>query len=368
MHRFIAMALAAGAGSAFLGCRSPTSAPSLPTLAVVRTDGELLKQTPIDIGDGVSVKLGVSASHAPVNSGILIYCMSDNYDAMRGHEANLDRLGPLWVSTRRGEQCFDSTGTYGCSSRWAWQTTEGCTLLFTRGLVIDKPGDYQVVVRTEAGKVVAQATIKADNEFYHPWTPFVMHEEGEWEWISRRDYAFKQTKFGKMSIKGVGLALPDWHGNRFQVVAGDAVLGAEREHFQPGKPETPLPPLIPETPTREFELSRQDDLLFIDPKGQIESYRPDWRCLARLWVNDRPFVPQAGRAEEILKSGTVHWDTRVGFHLEIDQKAIGVVPGDRVAIQILFCPAWRYVENPPTSESAGSGSPRLTNRVEWVVK
>jgi len=57
------------------GAQNRTSnSPDASKLAIVKTWNDLLKQPPIDVGDGVKVRLGIEATTCPQWSGVLVYC------------------------------------------------------------------------------------------------------------------------------------------------------------------------------------------------------------------------------------------------------------------------------------------------------
>jgi hypothetical protein len=337
---------------------------------VVRTWGELARQPAIKIGGGITVRLGLSADHCPLNSGVLIYCLSEGYDALRTHETNTDRLGPLWVNVTCGGQSFVEPTTITSLSRWGYLTTRNCSVFFRRPVLIDRAGNFEVKVRSDRGDVIANATIKGGGgDAYHPWTPFHLEKEGEWEWISRDKYSFRQTAPAVVSVSGIGRAVPERLGDQFGVYEGRAVLTGKAiaQIFKPKGAAEVLPQLVPEQIDPSLTLSMKEDLVLLDSEDGVETSRPDWHLLARWWVNGKPFIPATGHAPEHEGGGTVHWGNPLQFRLKLDPRKIGAQPGDRVRLQLLLCDSWNYVENPAHTMGTG-GEAHLTNAVEFVVK
>jgi hypothetical protein len=341
---------------------------------VVRTWGDLTQQPTIDAGDGVSVRLGIGASHGPLNSGVLLYCLADGYNYFEHPNITLAGLGPLSVSMRRGEESLVVTdiGTPVMLSYKGWNTVQGCTLFFAKSVLIDAPGRYEITVRAASGRVLARTAIASDDSFYHPWTPFLMAEDSEWEWVSHWDYTFRQTKPAVLSVPGVGIAINAWGGENLQVFSGHANLGYDLrgEKFKPRNPAALLPSLVPTRPDPHLKLSVQHGFVTITSRTPIDCARPDWRLIARWWVNDEPFIPRPGHAPEFGGGETGYSKMKqLCFRLNLEPARLGAHSGDRVALQILICDDWCYVENPGTTlRSFADGKARLTNKVEFVLK
>jgi hypothetical protein len=128
---------------------------------VVRTWGDLTTQSAIDAGDGVTVRLGISATHAAVNSGVLIYCLADGYNYFEHPNIILAALGPLSVSVQRGKESLvvpDISPPVMLSYK-GWNTVHGCTLFFAKSVLIDAPGRYEITIRARSGPELARAAI-----------------------------------------------------------------------------------------------------------------------------------------------------------------------------------------------------------------
>ncbi len=357
----------------------PAGGPSNGEIHVVRNWRDLMSQPRVEVGGDVSVRLGISATNAPLNSGALVYCLTDGYDYFKNPNLKLQSLGPLSVKVRRGSESLivNSTNFLGLSYHGD-PTTGGCTLFFARQLLIDAPGLYEISVCTRPGRQIAKAAIATDRAFYHPWTPFLLEQESEWEWISRTDYTFRQTKPAVLSVPGIGIAVNAWSGNSFKVISGHAVLDWESLDLDstPRKPEpqlnldSSLPLLVPDRSDPDLKMSVQEGFVTLTSTTNFCTAGPDMWFLARWWVNGKPFVPRKGHAPEHNGGIVLHFDRQMRFKLNLDPTKLGARTGDRVTMQLLLCNGWCYVENPEVTEwpnSAGGENARLTEKVEFIV-
>ncbi len=358
---------------------APAEKPSAPTnssavqLRVVQTWGDLTNQPHIDAGDGVTVRLGIGANHAPLNSGVLIYCLTDGYNYYKVANITRNALGPLSVIEERGKKQLVVTNDEPVMLRCkGWNTVEGCTLFFAKSVLIDAPGRYEITIRTKSGRELGRSIIDSDATFYHPWTPFRMEADSEWKRVSYAidEENFRQTKPAVLSVPGVGIATDRWEGFDFQVYSGRANRGGiqDTEDFKPKNPASPLPQVMPDKPDPDLQLSVENGLVTISSRDEVDSARPDWHLLARWWVNGKPFVPKVGHAP-IFGGGEVgHSDKSIRFKLKLDPAKLGARSGDRVAVQLLLCDMWCYLENPVTNMGSGRGNTRLTNKAEFTVQ
>ena len=104
----------------------------------------------------------------------------------------------------------------------------------------------------------------------------------------------------------------------------------------------------------------------------MHTYRPDWRFLTRWWVNGKPFYPKQidGFPEE--SNGVVSLGKRVRLKMNFDPTKIGAKSGDKVHLQLLYCPSgwsWSFphlerMRVIPRQETVVS---KLSNRVTIVV-
>jgi hypothetical protein len=336
-----------------------------PTLAirVVHTWGDLLRQPAIDVGHGVRVRLGIGARNCPRWSGTFLYAYAEGYDDWQPQLVNRDRLGPLWLSVQREGHSLDADERYPLvsSGRPLDETERTNGLLFARPVMIDKPGRYTIAVRTNDGEVVGTATLRGTEDPdrpFHPWAPLLLLADAEHERIGD-EYKFRRTAPAVATNLDRGIALPHLMGDMGSPV--DPRLDRVKK----------LPALLPEiVGGMKLSIDQRSLLIRVVPDERITTSRPDWHFLARWWVNGKPFLPRP-----ILpiprKDGAMvmYSDEDVAVRLKVDAKKLGARAGDRVDLQLLYCPSgWLPVENPQEGEKGGEhGFPVLTNRVSFRI-
>jgi hypothetical protein len=346
------------------------------TVGVVATWADLLRQPAIDAGDGVRVRLGISATRCPRWSGIFLYALSVGYDDWQAHKTNRDRLGPLWVSIRFGDRLLDAPNKHDTTTLRGkgWHPEQ--PLLFARTLMIDRPGRYSIAFRTEAGKEVGSAVVTGTedpSQPFHPWSPLLV-KDAEYELVRDR-HGRPRTASAVVTGPGQGIGLPfiggDWslsdtlgETHLAETLLAVAVLGGTRGTAK-------LPPPLPDAASGlDLTLDPNTFLLRVEPRRKTETLytRSGGDFLARWWVNGKPFLPQPGRPmPRKAGSWTYNWVQAVEFRLQVDATGLGARPGDRVELQLLFCPSgWLPVENPQQG-GGGNALPVLTNRVAFRI-
>ncbi|MFP6763277.1 MAG: hypothetical protein VB858_06660, partial [Planctomycetaceae bacterium] len=139
--------------------------------------------------------------------------------------------------------------------------------------------------------------------------------------------------------------------------------------------ETPLPTLFPSMVDAGFRLRLRGDTFQIrystptilnDPRGHI---------LARWWINGEAFNPTM--IEEPAGQKDVAERVRIGraldLHVTFNSRQFGAQKGDRIGVQLLFCPdGWispgrdRHHQLRLYSNSVDSIS-RMSDKVEFTV-
>jgi hypothetical protein len=352
------------------------SEPPKLAIAEVKTWEDLLKQPPLDLGGGVKVRLGVEATRCPRWAGVLLYAYTEGYDDRVVQRVNRDRLGPLWVSVRFGERSLDAKLKITFLPR-AWQAGDKSPRLFCRPFMIDRAGEYQVTVRTEQGKEVAQVVVTGEDDSvkpFHPWSPLLLLEDARHERVGT-EYKFRRTSPATATYRGQGIALPNLPSDLGFHRGGGAVRPRKEKPAEPEVPfgKGPLPKLLPEQvdPGLKLTVDAEKMLLRVTPTRPLTTYRPDEHFLARWWVNGKPFAPRQVDPIPTLGGGAVvYQDEDVLIKLQVQPRSWGAKQGDRVELQLLYCPTgWLPVRNPQTSEKAGRrGFPLLTNRVSFTIR
>jgi hypothetical protein len=363
----------------FAAARGRPSKKALPVIPVVKTWEELLKQPSLDLGGGVKVRLGIEATRCPRWSGVLLYACTEGYDDMQERVVNRDRLGPLWVSVHCDGRSLDAKRRFPFNLR-AGGAADKQPRLFVRPVLIDRPGAYRVTARDKQGKAVASVTVTGVDdpaEPFHAWSPLLLVEDAEHERVGT-EYQFRRVSPAKATYLGTGIGLPNLDGSIgfHRGGWGDTIVLEDRPRR--AEPEAPfgcgpLPKLIPEQADPGLQLaidSRKRLLLRVTPKGPITTFRPDQHFLTRWWVNGKPFFPtQEDPIRELAGGTSMHHDADVLIWLKLFPHRLGAKSGDRVGLQLLYCPSgWVPVRNPQTVEKGGAtGFPQLTNRVTFTV-
>lgn len=100
----------------------------------------------------------------------------------------------------------------------------------------------------------------------------------------------------------------------------------------------------------------------------------DSSLLLRLWRNGVEAEPVPFRSRyvypgQLTPTGKVSDRTSLTFRLSLENQVVKVLPGDRVAAQVLLVPAgWRFLGDTHRSGAARGRwpEPQLSNRVEWT--
>jgi hypothetical protein len=108
--------------------------------------------------------------------------------------------------------------------------------------------------------------------------------------------------------------------------------------------------------------------------------RPQEQLFFRLWINDRPFVPSEAMKDGFhaqAKQATAS-TKKLHVRLEFDPALFGAKKGDRVAIQLLYCPDGGKVirdagrrdaeKQAELHDGARPRLPLLTPKAEFVVR
>jgi hypothetical protein len=126
-------------------------------------------------------------------------------------------------------------------------------------------------------------------------------------------------------------------------------------------------------------LSLRADMRSLRIKSKTSLYLswPGDRFLHRLWINGRPFIPQEKvDAYNIARTGRMVVGTRLDVEWEFGPARIKAHKGDRVGVQVLYCPdGWRFHDDKASQIGTHGGAvdrllrlPRLSNRVEFTIE
>jgi acetyl esterase/lipase len=311
-------------------------------IAVVKTWKDLQSQAPIELGDGVKVRLGLSADRSPQWSSVLLYCLTEGYTpASRG--IGPEPLGPVHATFTFGKwETRPGLVRWGAGKEKDWPKA---SYLFIRVLPVDQVGVYKVRVNHPKGHRLAETTLEGTNDAFHPWVP--------WFFLNR-----DSDSADARPIEGI--ALP----SRFRLVP---IASAG-----PGKtPSGDLPALFPSAPTPGFRISVQDDDVLIRAETEFTTSHPDYHLLTRWWVNDKPFVPRQIKESWVYPGyGLVHEGKELRVPLHFSPARLRAKPGDKIGLQLLYCPGeWEWCNRMGLVKGlVFPDAPWLSNRTDFVAR
>ena len=315
----------------------------------VRTWADLLAQKPIELSDGVTVRLGIEDTRCPQGGGVLLYCLTEGYDpdgAMprsfsvpmltnsSGHFSHQEAgLGPLEVSVLEEGASGPSTSpvdpSTGQSSEVPVLTKKTTArLLFARSISVPRRGRYRVTVSAH-GKALQHVTVKGTDEFAHPL--LTLEESGN------RPMAGRRSSRGPILPCQGSAAIPAWRGLR-PCIEADPRIEAARE----------LPQLFPDAETPpELDLRVEGSALIVTSRSKIRF--DSWNFAARWWVNGMPHVSRAPgnrTPSSMVRKGLRPQDVeQCRLELDFDAPGIEVRSGDRVSLQLLYSDqGWSLME------------------------
>jgi hypothetical protein len=332
-------------------------------IAVVSSVSDLLAQPAIDLGGGVKVRLGIEARECQVGAGTLIYCATEGFSTPSPWTYSTRTLGPVEVAlVQSGTRLYWGQGGRRSGGGDPDPWVDSKALLFVRELVATAAGTLEVVV--EAGEprhAVARCKLEVADHPAHSWARF--------ETVGTHALS---AKVFNVRNRSDGAALPCWSGTTPITIRGSETRETHPDEDCARLARTDaLPRLIPVEVDPGTMLTLTDDVL------ELRADPPLWngpgRFLVRYWVNGKPFP--IARFTTFFPGGFAgpsgHESKRARFHLELDPARLGAATGDRVAVQLLYCPFGSEWVGTPSHliEPIGPNAyTRLSNTVEVVVK
>ena len=347
----------------------------------VRTWGDLLAQKPIQLSDGVIVRLGIEDTRCPQGGGVLLYCLTEGYDPdgamprsfsirmLPGgpsvHSSQGAGLGPLEVSVLQEGAVEPTTGQASDVEVLTKKTT--ARLLFARSIPVPRSGKYRVTV-SDHGKALQHVTVRGTNEFTHPL--LTLEESGN------------GPMAGRLSLRGTTLV--DGPAARILPCQGSAAIPAWRgltpcmEADPRMDPARELPRLFPDADgPPEFDLRGAGPSLIVTSRNKIRF--STWNFAARWWVNGLPHVsiaPGNPSRSSLVRKGLIlhneldHDVEQCLFVLDFDAPGGEVRSGDRVSLQLLYSDqGWSLMEGGEEFFLLTSKEHRVlqSNRIELTV-
>lgn len=341
-------------------------------LAVVRTFADLMNQPVLALKDGVKVRAGIEASSVPQHGVVLVYALVESKHVMASGE-----LGPLHVElARSGDHKKEVV------LRAMDMARRGSDLrspfFFMTAVHLDEPGNFHLTLRGPEGEAAAHARLTATENNSHVWLPFREHDpapgQGRAEKAAERPEDADRPQHVSLRIAPRHTAGPRLDGTRPLPTPRDGINHA----------------LVLKAPLPRWHMA-------IDPRLQLKATArgleltgppldlddPDRKLLVRVWVNQKPFEPGKIRESDSgdhmarARLDFERKDTRLHIEMPMDFKALGASSGDRVALQLLYCPDGIHLFNRGEGKRGESKKvreeeesvrlPRMTAKVEWRV-
>lgn len=149
-----------------------TVASEKPSVLVVRSISELRNQTPINLPDGVTVRLGIGGSESYIGGGQLLYCLATGMKGSVSETGSGLRLGPVAYEVRTPwevKEIKELKERYKVI--WGAEWGGKGEVLFCALVQTPSPGDYKIRFLSLDDKPVGFATVTAKEPDPHPWQP-----------------------------------------------------------------------------------------------------------------------------------------------------------------------------------------------------
>jgi RNA polymerase sigma factor (sigma-70 family) len=339
---------------------APPASKGIPArnIAVVKSLKELAAQPPIDLGGGVTLRLGIEARSAPRWSGVLLYGLTEGYQLPEDETVRSRRLGPASI-TWRFEDVPERREPIHQVGRQLPKDTRASRLLFCQALQVDRAGTFTLKVRNLKGALLAASLVKSTEERFHSWMP--------WQpWDGRTKPT--ETESGPVfpvANRGDGIALPRWEGDQPLIVEGT-------RNGKEVRMADELPTLVPARLSAGFKVERKGKELWIESDEEMRLDHPERHFLMRWWVNDRPFLPEP-LSEDSRRDGggRVLQGKSLGLRLDFDPEKLGAKKGDAIGLQLLHCPkGWISMTGPAVERESlrtWAELPRLSKRLDFKM-
>ena len=343
----------------FVAISPATFAGEAREIPVIRTWGELVSAEPLFGGvpadfntkgelpdsagtERATVRVGIDRAACRPGQGAVLYCLVESEEQLpAGRTSSSGDLGPLRVEiehpTRQPQtvEIAQSMASAAKSRRWLWMKV----------IPMPETGTYRVRLRERrkagGGQIVADAEVRVTGERSQPWYPWGAAPDGV-------DPAPPSGDDG-LEISVVtnpvgGPALP----------AGGAFPQSVPDNVDAG---AALPQLLPSHPEAAISVQAGKNALTLEVGNKCDLYNGDLIFLTRWWIDGKPltltgrFEPESRARSEARQVALVN---RIQFRIHFDAKRFGVVEGDEIGLQALFCPpGWIYAEAPEVEMPAG---------------
>lgn len=303
------------------------------SIPVVRTWEELEALPPITVTDGVTVRLGIEANRVRPNGGCLVYCLTEGWSPNDAVATTGDTVGPVRIRVeRRGEPRRLEERMHLEAEHVAGPGP----YLYLRTIPVPGKGSYDVRVFDDADRTLAATTVEGQGEPLHPW----------FEFESPREDVQEQMRFVGQPIEeyvtavGETVVVPHWES--YAPFVRPEKPTATTKADEPTR--TPLPITFPAKVDKGFKLRLRGETFEIRFDETTALDDPQYHLIARWWVNDVPFAPDQGlrriqhRHRERLARAIREGDRDLDLHVAFDPERFGARTGDRIGVQLLYCP------------------------------
>lgn len=320
-------------------------------VTVVHSWSELLATKPIEIESEHAILPGVDAngSKAPVTeqvwvgidrdhttcqSAVLLYCAAKGVAFQQGFEGN---LGPFRVEVQGPEP---EQNSFNIAQEQVLPPFGPSTfVLSTHSVPVNVAGLYMIKLYQRyqadfAPKLMAEIAVHVAGNPVNPWSPWSEPDQpgvqmGVQPWTNEGD----MVRIDVSNPNG-GTGVPDAMRGPF-FYPEELVRYMALPQLMPGADDDP-----------NARLSVRGDNLVLEAKDlQWES--PLQRCLTRWWINDKPILPGALQGfQQLWGGGGQQRDenpTAIHYHLEFAPERLGAKKGDRIGVQLLYCPKGTHV-------------------------
>jgi hypothetical protein len=301
---------------------------------VVRTWGDLFDQRELTLSDGTRIRVGLEASEVPEHASFLVYAMihGGKYRC-QGEQP----LGPLTIKmiVPKDHALFERrkfAADFGNSSA-SEQVTQS---LFAAPVAVGKSGKYELHLHDPDGKVVAAVDIQVKGKNTAAWLAFSRPDELR----ERRLLRANEPVTERLGMSHSFHASP--------ICPGYATVATRPDRGR----EIPLTQELPrwrfDEPDPRLTLSAAQNLLCVESAFDMHLTYPRDHFLYRIWVNGKLYTPSRDSKYGAEKRGgdRVVLNKKLHIDWEFDAKIVGARKGDKVAVQMLYCPdGWRELGN-----------------------
>lgn len=325
-------------------------------IPVVRTWDDLLKQNPTELmaqkwrtralvrpePKVLTVRLGIESNECPLGSGVLLYALTEGYAVKR--QPGKTQLGPLRIRVTRGGE--EVSAHQSERARSALFQVSGKVLHFLP-VSFDREGIHRIEVFAPSAEVIASIPIEVTQRGSHPWTRLSIHRQ-------------------KLYYGGFDTVVPSYRNTAPHTVGEEGKQLGDKS----------LPRFIPPEPASDLQASLQGDRLVLSTSFDMKAGYAAWEgalLLVRWWVNDKPFVPKLDRTWIGGMAKGVYGISQCRLMLSGDPSRIGAEPGDKIAVQFLYCESgWEWPGDHAgsmiTTPNEPYRLPRLSQRLDFVAE